>query len=381
MNERAHILIVDDEIGPRESLKMILNSSYDVFIAENGEKAIKLLSEQDVDIVTLDLRMPGLQGTEVLREIKRLKSEIEVVIITGYGSLNTAVDGIRYGAADYLMKPFNVTEILSVIAGILDKKKSYDQLKGFLTDIEKQIASGADLDEIKKKIIDSHDFFNKIRNIVQSRFNDNVKKRDIDCLEVTRVLADILDGKEPHTRGHSSRVNYYSNLIAQKLELSRDDRHDLQIGAFLHDIGKIGVDNKIILKSGSLSKTEREIIKNHCDIAVQLLTPLELSPQILSIIRHHHEFYNGRGYPDGLKGDDISVLARIVTLADSFDTMLTDLPYKKGRSIDEALAEIKRCEGTQFDPMIVQIFLRIIENDRDNIIINFSTKKKELFQN
>lgn len=368
MNEKSSVLIVDDEIGPREALRLILRPYYDVYTAKNGHEALELLIKQDVDLVTLDLKMPGLQGSEVLKEIKRLKNDIEVIIITGFGSLRSAIDGIRFGAADYLMKPFNVAEILSVISNILEKKKVYDKLRFLLDDLSNLIKLDVDITDIRKKFDEHSSVFDKVKDLLLRSLKPESSGNCINNLEVIRVLADVLDSKDPYTHGHSSRVNYYANLLAQKFDLNQDDQRAIQIASYLHDIGKIGIDNKYILKNGRLSQSEQQMVRRHCEIAVDLISPLGLSKDVISIIRHHHEFFDGSGYPDGIKGEEISLLTRIVSISDAFDSMIVNLPYRKALPIEDAVSELKRCSGTQFDPKLVIVFIEIIQTEREKIL-------------
>jgi len=327
-SQKAAILVVEDELGSRDALRMILSPFNTVYTAENGQKAMEILSEKKIDLVTMDLKLPGLQGTDLLREIKRQKPDVEAVIITGYGTLKSAVDGIRYGAADYLLKPFNVTELLSVINRVLAKKRRLDTLRDFLSTLavlEKPTGGGDD-----------------------------------DHLQFVRVLANTLENKDRYTYHHSVRVNLYANLIADRLNLSIEERKALEVGAFLHDIGKVGVDNRIIFKESKLADPEYEVVKKHTEIGVNLIAPLELSPDVISIIRHHHERYDGKGYPDGLKGEGIPFLARIIGLVESFDAMVADRPYRKALPLEAVVKELKQCAGTQFDPVLVNALLEII---------------------
>jgi len=370
MESRHSILIVDDEAGPREALNMILKPFYGVYNAESGHQALEMLHKTNVDLVILDLKMPGLQGTDILREIKQEMSQVEVVILTGYGSLKTAVEAIRQGAADYLLKPFNVTEVISVINRILAEKKRRDHLASFLGELGKLIGYDSTIEEVRHAITDKPDFMNSLKDVFNRIKEPGSSIPSGNHLEFVRVLSETLEGKDPFTHGHSSRVNYYSNLLAQKLELSQGELRDLQVGAYLHDIGKLGVDTKIIYKEGSFTREELLLMRQHPEIGVELVTPIGLSHRITSIIRHHHEFYNGSGYPDGLKGEAIPLLTRIVSTSESFDAMVTDRPYRKALPLNDIIAELKRFAGVQFDPYLVQLLLQIIEEKGEDILPN-----------
>jgi response regulator RpfG family c-di-GMP phosphodiesterase len=242
MESRQSILIVDDEAGPREALNMILKPFYGVYNAVDGHQAMEMIRKTDLDMVILDLRMPGFQGTDILREIKKEKSQVEVVILTGFGSLKTAVDAIRLGAADYLLKPFNVAEVISVINRILAKKKQRDQFSDFLNELGSLVGYDSTLEEVRHSVTNKPALLESLKEIFKRVTEPGELIHSGNHLEFVRVLSETLENKDPFTHGHSSRVNYYSNLLAQKLNLSEAELRDLQVGAYLHDIGKLGVD-------------------------------------------------------------------------------------------------------------------------------------------
>lgn len=367
MDVRQNILIVDDEAGPREALNMILKPFYGVYNAVDGNQAMEMIRKAQVDLVVLDLKMPGFQGTDILREIKKEKGEVEVVILTGYGSLKTAVDAIRLGAADYLLKPFNVAEIISVISRILAKKGQKDKLTDFLNDLGNLIGYDSTVDQIREAMNNKPAFMESFKGLLGRAAAPEGAIHSGNYLEFVRVLAETLENKDPFTHGHSSRVNFYSNLLAQKLNLSTDEMKDLQVGAYLHDIGKLGVDTRIIYKEGSFSRQELLLMRRHPEIGVDLVSPIGISHRVISIIRHHHEFFNGTGYPDGLKGDAIPLLTRIVSTSESFDAMVTDRPYRKALPMNKIVAELKKFAGIQFDPYLVDLLLEVIEEKGEEI--------------
>lgn len=336
MTKKSNILIIEDEQGSRDSLWMILKPFNNLYTAENGPKALEVIQEHDIDLVTMDLRMPGLQGVDLLREIKRKKASIEVIIITGYGSLKSAMDGIRYGAADYLLKPFNVAELLSAINRALEKKNRLDALRDFLSNL--------------------------------AVLEGNMDGKPTDYLQFARVLANTLESRDRTTYHHSVRVNIYANLIGNELELSPKQHQDLELGSFLHDIGKLGIDNRVLFKEGKLDEQEMEEARKHTEIGANLVTPLDLSTEIVSMIRHHHEQFDGNGYPDKLKGEQIPVLTRIISLVESFDAMIADRPYRKALPLDQVISELKRCSGTQWDPQLVEALLDIIAVKGEEIL-------------
>lgn len=363
MDKQGNILVVDDEFGPRESLRMVLKPLYNVYIAENGQKALETIQSTNIDLVTLDLRMQGLQGTDVLREIKRINSDIEVIIVTGYGSLKSAIDGIRFGAFDYIQKPFNVAEILSTINKSIERKKLYTQLKDFLKEVGRVVGIETELSDIKDRVVTNGSFAEAVKRIFAVIAEKNCTEENaINLLEFSKVLANTLENKDPYSYDHSGRVNYYANLLAQRLSLSQKEMEELQIATFLHDIGKIGISNTFIFKEGNLTEIELAITRKHPEIGAVLVEPLNLSPSILSVIRHHHEWYDGNGYPDGLVGEEIPYFARIVAIADAYDAMSSDRPYRKALALKEIKKEFTVNSGIQFDPEMTRVFLNVLDN-------------------
>ncbi len=354
-NKFASILIVDDEIGPRESLRMILKPHYNIYTAENGDKAIELLRQFEIDVVTLDLKMPGKSGIDTLKEIRSFDPDVMVIIITGYGTLKTAIDAIRYGVFDYIPKPFNVPEIMCIIDKSIQRRKLNLKVKELLS----QPPDPANLQENLTLL--SHPIQFEMKNSLSSGNERGMASENQNCLEFSKVLAFTLEEKDPYTSGHSERVCYYADCMSKKLGLNSTDRNEIRIASYLHDIGKIGISNRFINKKGSLSSTEWAIIKQHTKKSIELLIPLNLSPNILAYIHHHHERYDGSGYPDGLSEDRIPLGARIIAIADAYDSMTSDRPYRKPLSNVEAKNELLTYSGKQFDPQLVSIFLDILK--------------------
>jgi putative two-component system response regulator len=330
------ILIVEDEVGARDSLWMILKPFNNLYSAETGEAALEVLEETEVDLVTLDLKMPGMQGVDLLREIKRKKPNVEVIIITGYGTLKSAMDGIRYGASDYILKPFNVAELLSSINRVLEKKHRLDALRDFLSNL--------------------------------AVLEGKTEKRSSDFLPFAKVLSNTLESRDRFTYNHSSRVNAYACMIADQIDILPEEREDMELGAFLHDIGKLGITQDIIQKEQKLSESEMEAARKHTDIGAELVAPLSLPAGVISVIRHHHERFDGKGYPDGLSGDRIPLATRIISLAESFDAMVADRPYRKALPLNQVVEELKRCSGTQWDPVLVNVLIKVVLDKGDQVL-------------
>jgi putative two-component system response regulator len=364
MAYQGSILIVDDEVGPRESLKMILKPIYQTHTAADGFEALRFINSQNVDLVTLDLKMPGISGIEVLREIKKTKNDIEVVIITGYGTLSTAIEAIRYGAVDFISKPFNIAEIISVVSKSIERRSLNLKVKNLIQKIkdlsvleEGQNEALSNLGASMNLISGVDEIQKDLKESLQQLEEFRSQKISVNYIDFLKVLIYILESKEPYTSGHSERVSYYAELIAQDLRLSSQEKEDLQIATLLHDIGKIGLSNRLLEKN-NLTKVENHDIRQHPLKGVHLIEPLSFSHSVTSAIRHHHERWDGTGYPDGLIGQDIPLLARIISLADSYDAMTSDRPYRQGLSTKKVQEELAKNSGTQFDPYIVSLFIK-----------------------
>jgi putative two-component system response regulator len=348
------ILVVDDEIGPRESLRMILKPNYNVYCVEDGYEAIRILGQTEIDVVTLDLKMPGMSGIETLKQIRLIDSDVMIIIITGFGTLQSAVEAIHHGVYDYISKPFNVKEIVGIVEKAVQRRRFHSKVRSYINPSLSPAAQTSPSAE-------SDPFFARHRKAWNGhQINDSRLSGHKTCLEFAKVLASTLEEKDPYTSGHSERVCSYSDLISRRLSLAYAERNELQIAAYLHDIGKIGISNRFINKKGILAATDWAIIKQHTRKAVELLAPLNLSSNILSYIEHHHEHFDGSGYPAGLKGNEIPLGARIITVSDAYDSMTSNRPYRKPFQKEEAERELLKWAGKQFDPNLVSIFLGLL---------------------
>jgi len=361
-NNASNILIVDDEIGPRESLRMVLKPNYNVYTVENGYAAIQMIQQVEMDVLTLDLKLPGLNGIETLKEIRMLSPDVMVIIITGYGTLKTAIEAIRYGVFDYIPKPFNVPEILSIIDKSIQRRKLNLKVKEVLGNCFNQQL-------LKEPVVNDSLLPEEDKAVTDCKWDDINLSDTQSCLEFAKVLAYTLEEKDPYTSGHSERVCYYSDFISKRLSLSPKERSELQIASYLHDIGKIGISNRFINKKGTLSSTDWAVIKQHTRKSIELLVPLNLSSSIISYIQHHHERYDGTGYPDGLAGGKIPLGARIIAISDSYDSMTSDRPYRKPLTNGDAKSELLKNAGKQFDPKLVALFLDVLKEMEEVFLV------------
>src|SRR5688500_5283303 len=325
-------LIVDDEPRLRQMLVHLMrNDGFTCFEAENGEAAIAVLERQPVTLVMSDLRMPKADGMGLLRQIRGRWPDTAVVMITAVADVEVAVSCLSMGAMDYLTKPFHLEEVRARVSQALEKRRLLIENRGYQDRLEERVATQA--------------------RRLEELFLDSIQS-----------IADALEVKDRYTRNHSMRVSQYSTIIASILELDADVIRQIGLGGHVHDIGKIGVREAVLNKAGPLTEEEYQHIMTHPVVGWRILQPLlRDAPIALSIVRSHHERYDGRGIPDGLAGDDIPLEARIAAVADAFDAMTTGRPYRSApMQLEAARAEIARCSGKQFDPDVCVAFERAV---------------------
>ncbi|MCA9462372.1 MAG: response regulator [Nitrospira sp.] len=320
----ANILIVEDEEGPRESLKLILSPYYNLFTVDRAEVALEILKNQPIDIVTLDLKLPDGHGTDVLSSLRQMGNDVDVIIITGYGTLQSAIDAIRHGVAAYILKPFNVSELLEIIQKTLERRK---------------------------RLCSLHDAIQAFGSLWTS---------DIDSQSAIPHIETLLEAKHGDLLEHAKRVNFYASLLAEHLNLSQTERDIIHLGAYLHDIGKIGIHDRLLSRDSTLSNQDQELLQCHPSIGLQMVANIPFHQSVLDIIRHHHERFDGSGFPDGLQGDAISYPTRIVALANTFDNIITGHGQWKGLPIPEAREAIRLEGGKSLDPQLSDLFAKVV---------------------
>ncbi|MFH1169570.1 MAG: HD domain-containing phosphohydrolase [Chloroflexota bacterium] len=327
LSQKGRILIVDDEEIVRWALnKRLSKNGYHCQEAENADLALEQLKIDPSELVVLDINMPGKPGTELLPEIRDRFPETAVVMASAVTNTSIITQCIRDGAQDYICKPLNLDEVLQSIGRALEKKR-----------LELQI--------------------HKSRQDLQPDVEENVGLRRI-FLSAIESLIGTLESNDKYTAGHSRRVTEIALSIGQQLNLAVDELDDLRWGALLHDVGKIAVDPRILNKPGKLTQEEYRHIMTHAIVGPSIVKPL-VNNRVVEVILFHHDHYDGTGLDQTLAGEDIPLGARIVAVADAFDAMTSDRPYRAAMSRQEALNELGRCSAIQFDPMVTGILLRI----------------------
>ena len=333
-NSQYKIIAVDDESGVLDSLKVFLSKAgYNFVGVTDPVEAIELVKEEHFDLMLLDFIMTPLHGDQVVEEIRKFNKELYILLLTGHKDLAPPLETIR--RLD--------------IQGYCEKSDRFDQL---LLLVESGIKAISQMNLIRK---------------INTELKDTYYKLEQAYMESIETLRFTVEAKDTYTRGHSDRVSEYSVLIGKKLELSDEEINTLKVGGLFHDIGKIGVPDSILLKNAKLTDDEYSEIKNHPSIGAHILSNATIFKDALPVVKHHHERYDGNGYPGKLKGEDIPLLARIAAVADSFDAMTSRRTYRDSLDLDFVKAEIEKCKGTQFDPSCADAFLDILNNEYSKI--------------
>lgn len=328
------IIAVDDDQGILDSLKVVLRrNGYELTTFQNPLDAIELLKKEHYDLLLLDFIMDELHGDQVVAEIRKFDKNLYILLLTGHKDLAPPLETLKQlDIQGYCEKSDNLDQLLILIESAL---KSVDQMH----------LIGQINEELKEK-------------------NDELEKAYLDTIGIVRQT---VEAKDPYTRGHSDRVAEYSVLIGTKKGLDEKTINTLRIGGLFHDIGKIGIPDSILLKESKLDDNEYSQIKNHPSIGAHILGDVAMFQDIIPMVLHHHEKYDGHGYPAQLKGDDIPLIARIAAVADTFDAMTSKRSYRNALPLDVVTSEIEKCKGTQFDPAIADVFLDILKNDYSKI--------------
>lgn len=328
------IIVVDDEEGIIDSLSIFLKrSGYEFTGVTDPMEAIEKVKNEHFDLMLLDFIMTPIHGDQVVEEIRKFNKELYILLLTGHKDLAPPLETIR--RLD--------------IQGYCEKSDKFDQL---LLLIESGIKAISQMNTIKE---------------INDELKDTYDKLERAYMESIQTLRYTVEAKDTYTRGHSDRVSEFSVLIGKHLGLSNEDLKVLQIGGLFHDIGKIGVPDSILLKEGKLTDDEYSEIKNHPTIGAHILSNATIFQNIIPIVKHHHEKYDGNGYPSKLKGEDIPYFARIAAIADTFDAMTSKRTYRDALPLEVVIAEIEKCKGTQFDPKLADVFLDILNNNYDEI--------------
>ncbi len=347
----VQILIVDDELRIRDILSRKLNSEgYECIVTDCGESALPELRKRRFDLVLLDVSMPGKSGVDVLKEIQVMCPDTAVIMVTAMADAQTAINAMKIGAYDYIIKPVDLNMLTVNVDRALDKRRLILENRNYQLHLEERV------EEQTRKVREA--FLNSIKS-----------------------LAYALEAKDKYTHGHSQRVTEIAVAIAEELGMSQDAIEKIRLAGLLHDIGKIGVRETILNKPGKLSDEEFNEVKCHSVVGERILSPIVEDKEVLEMVRHHHERYDGKGYPNGLTGEQISKGAGVLSVAetcativyegtlslataDAYDAMTSARPYREAMTSEEACAELVKNKGKQFAPETVDAFLKVLKKGK-----------------
>lgn len=476
-NKEKQVLVVDDEKSICEIVKAYLQKNgYSVFQALSGEKAVEIIKENKIDLVLTDIKMPGMNGVDLLKWVKKYNNSLPVIMTTGFPTLDTAIEALKLGAYDYLTKPFHLEEVVEKISRAIQTRQLEEDNLLFsklvsLHEVTKELSSTHILNELYNRFLNysikvsrsnggsllffddslqlkivlvSSEPYNEtfwqlpvfdaasrwavdkgesliidsgkegiskeipqlpefiqsyivfplktpkkiigILNLVRAQNTVSFSKLDLELINVLASQASIsienarlyqnirenylktvrgfalaVEAKDKYTHGHSENVMKFTVVLAKHLGLEGKDIEQIKYAGLLHDVGKIGVDEAILNKPGKLTPKEFDQIKKHPELGSRILENVPFFESLVPLIKHHHEFYNGNGYPSGLAGEDIPYGARILSVADAFEAMTSNRPYRKALSHEVAVNIIKKEKGSQFDPEIAEAFLEVVK--------------------
>jgi putative two-component system response regulator len=333
VNFKKRILIVDDEAAIRRLLHQKLSKlGYICEEADSTEHALSKLAGNQIELAILDIKMPGKSGVDVLRDIEAYYPDTAVIMATAVAETSIAVECMKHGAEDYICKPFNLDEVALSVERTLEKRELQLQIREYQQSLEERV--GEQTDEIRKLF-----------------------------LGAIEALVFALEAKDKYTGGHSRRVAEIAVAIGNKLGFAEDEIDDLRWAGLLHDVGKIAVDQMIQNKTSRLTEEEYEHIMIHAHVGAGIVKPV-VNNRVVEIIEHHHDHYGGGGLHQVVVKDQIPFGARILAVADAYDAMTSDRPYRPAMSQKEAFDEIERCIGIQFDPVVAGAFLQLNAGDK-----------------
>jgi putative nucleotidyltransferase with HDIG domain len=343
------ILIVDDEPIIRDILERLVScDGYHCETAQNGKEAVSKLETGKYEMVLSDVRMPVMDGLHLLRHITANFRDVAVIMVTAVADANSAIDTLALGAYDYIIKPFNASDLRNKIAKALERRRLVTENKQYQHHLEVKVDEQTA--SLRKALAD-------------------VQRAYAQTLE---TLINALDAREQETQRHSKRVSEYALLLARRMNVPEEELIDIARGALLHDIGKIGISDAVLLKPAKLTEEEWVSMRKHPEVGYNILKGIGFLEGAAQMVLQHHEKYDGTGYPRGLRGEQIMRGARIFAAIDTFDAMTSDRPYRKALSYQIAREEVIRFNGRQFDPAVVECFLSIPEEvwfkTKDNLL-------------
>lgn len=339
MDKKQSILIVDDDESTCRMLTLLFgNKGYETEAVGTGREAIEKAQERFFNVALLDIRLPDMEGTELLAPLKAMHPDMVVIMITGYASLETAVRAVNVGASAYIPKPLNIDEMLARVRDTLEKQHLVMENRRLYKEAQRELA------ERKRAEQELQQSFRKLQRTLE---------------ETVHALASAVEMRDPYTAGHQRQVSQLACAIAKGIGLSEQQIEGIRVAGLIHDIGKISTPAEILSKPSELSRAEINLIKNHPQVSYEILRKIEFPWPIAQIVLQHHERMNGSGYPKRLVGEDILPEARILAVSDVVEAMSSHRPYRPALGIDKALEEISQNRGVLYDPEVVDVCLKL----------------------
>jgi len=352
--QEGRILIINNEEATSEYIKNSLSDAgYNVFVAASAHKAIEILANNPFDLLIIKFGMPDLEGAALVKELRRIDKNCLILVILEYPSAETIREILKLaGVYDYLTKPLNLERLYFLVKKAIEFHSLLVGISKINAHLDEQNVSLKKQNTLLAKRIEE-----STNNL--TKLYDNLRET---YMRTIKSLAHAIEARDHYTHSHSENVAKYATMIAEKMRLSPREIEIIQEACELHDLGKIGIQDYILGKPGALTPEEWEQIKKHSETGAQILEPLTFLEDVIELVRSHHERWDGKGYPDGKKGEEIPLGARIINLADSYEAMTSARAYRQIPLLKhEAIEEIKKNSGTQFDPKVVEAFLKIVD--------------------
>jgi putative two-component system response regulator len=328
------LLIVDDNKAVRDYLRdVLIREGHKCKSASDGNEAVELFRKNEIDCVLLDFEMPGMDGISAAREMLNINPDASIVMVTGFEDMEIIRSTMRLGVFDYLIKPIEPRVLIRVISKVGERNT---------------------LLKLKREY----------HNMLETKVNEQRKKLEEMMFATVKSLVKALEARDPYTSGHSRQVKEIALKLLDGTTHSKEDREVLGSAALVHDVGKVGVPDSILLKPGPLTKYEYDEVKKHPEIGADILRPSVSDDRIIDVVRHHHERHDGNGFPDGLKGDEIPEFTRIIIISDALSAMLSERPYREKRNRNYILKELEENSGAQFDPEFLRITVKLFKKGK-----------------
>lgn len=337
------ILIVDDDESVNSLLSVaLIQEGYNCQVSESASEALSLLrrsEDKPYSLVITDIFMPVMNGIELLEQIQRHFGNTGVIMISADKNLQQAIDAMKKGALDFITKPFQTDIVIPRIGKALERIRLERENREYQEYLEEKVENRT------AALIEKHRSLQKL------------------FINTVEAIARAIEAKDPYTVGHSKRVSKYCSRIAQKMGVNSEEVHDIEVAGLLHDVGKIGIADAILGKPSKLSIEEYESIKEHPLISLKIIEPIQELKKVKEFVRYHHEKWDGTGYPEGLKGEEIPLGARILSVADAFDTMWIGRQYHAAWNLEMVIKEFQKNKDSQFDGKVVDAFVELIRDD------------------